>query len=148
MKTCSRALRTTDWGEGSPSNRTMTLSTQPRQCRRGFRTSLNVLEWPSQSPDLNLIERLWRDLKIAVQRRTPSNLTEFEDLQRRMGCQACSQIQVCQACSIIPKNTQVCNRCQRCFRKVLSKGSEYLHYRSKVWGHLEMSLFSMKTYMT
>jgi hypothetical protein len=28
--------------------------------------SLNVLEWPSQSLDLNLIKQLWRDLKIAV----------------------------------------------------------------------------------
>ena len=33
-------LRTSDWGEGSPSNRTMNLSTQPRQCRSGFGTSL------------------------------------------------------------------------------------------------------------
>jgi transposase len=40
--------------------------------------SLNVLEYPSQSPDLNLIEHLWRDLKIAVQQHSPSNLTELE----------------------------------------------------------------------
>ncbi|KAG2457186.1 TCB1 transposase, partial [Polypterus senegalus] len=40
--------------------------------------SVNVLEWPSQSPDLNLIEHLWRDLKMAVHRRFPSNLMEFE----------------------------------------------------------------------
>uniref|UniRef100_A0A8C8D2S8 Uncharacterized protein n=1 Tax=Oncorhynchus tshawytscha TaxID=74940 RepID=A0A8C8D2S8_ONCTS len=36
----------------------------------------NVLEWPSQSPELNLIEHLWRDLKIPVQRRSPSNQTD------------------------------------------------------------------------
>uniref|UniRef100_A0A8C4RFJ6 Transposase n=1 Tax=Erpetoichthys calabaricus TaxID=27687 RepID=A0A8C4RFJ6_ERPCA len=40
--------------------------------------SVNVLEWPSQSPDLNPIEHLWRDLKMAVHRRFPSNLTELE----------------------------------------------------------------------
>ena len=39
---------------------------------------VNVLEWPSQSPDLNLIENLWQDLKIAVHQRSPSNLTELE----------------------------------------------------------------------
>ena len=39
-ETCSRALRTSDWGEGSPSNRTTTLSIQLRQSRSGFGTSL------------------------------------------------------------------------------------------------------------
>ncbi|MBN3272188.1 TCB1 transposase, partial [Polyodon spathula] len=39
---------------------------------------LNVLEWPSQSPDLNPIENLWYDLKIAVHQRNPSNLKELE----------------------------------------------------------------------
>ena len=44
--------------------------------------SLNVLEWPSQSPDLNPIEHLWRDLKMAVQWCSPSNLTELEGICR------------------------------------------------------------------
>jgi hypothetical protein len=37
-----------------------------------------------------------------------------------------SQIQVCQAFTIIPKKTQGYKRWQRFFNKVLSKGSEYL----------------------
>ncbi|KAG2466809.1 TC1A transposase, partial [Polypterus senegalus] len=40
--------------------------------------SVTVLEWPSQSHDLNPIEHLWRDLKMAVHQRLPSNLTELE----------------------------------------------------------------------
>ena len=44
--------------------------------------SLNVLEWPSQSSDLNPIEHIWRDLKIAVQQCSPSNLTELERICR------------------------------------------------------------------
>ncbi len=40
--------------------------------------SMTVLEWPSQSPDLNPIEHLWRDLNMAVHQRLPSNLTELE----------------------------------------------------------------------
>jgi hypothetical protein len=73
-------LKTSDWSDGSPSNRTTTLSTHPRQC-----WSLNVLEWPSQSPALNPIKHLWRDLNIAVQQRSPSNLTELERICREEG---------------------------------------------------------------
>ncbi|KAF7651789.1 hypothetical protein LDENG_00105310, partial [Lucifuga dentata] len=40
---------------------------------------------PSQSPDLNPTEHLWRDLKMAVHRRFPSNLTEFERICRKDG---------------------------------------------------------------
>ena len=39
---------------------------------------LNVLERPSQSPDLNQIENLSYDLKIAVHQWKPSNLKEPE----------------------------------------------------------------------
>ena len=44
--------------------------------------SVNVLAWPSQSPDLNPIKHLWTDLKMAVHRRSPSNLTELERICR------------------------------------------------------------------
>lgn len=47
--------------------------------------SLTVQECPSQSPDLNSTEHLRRDLKIAVHRCLPSNLTELETIYQEEG---------------------------------------------------------------
>ena len=40
------------------------------------KNKINVVEFPGQSPDLNQIEHLWRDLKITVNRCSLSNLAE------------------------------------------------------------------------
>ncbi len=64
--------------------------------------SVTVLEWPSQSPDLNPIEHLWRDLKMAVHQRLPSNLTELERIRK-------------EEWQRIPKS-----RCEKLVNKILS----------------------------
>ncbi|KAI4875011.1 hypothetical protein NFI96_001075 [Prochilodus magdalenae] len=39
---------------------------------------IKVLEWPSQSTELNPIEILWRELKLCVSQRQPRNLADLE----------------------------------------------------------------------
>ena len=82
--------------------------------------SLNVIEWPSQSLDLNLIQHQWRDLKIALQRH--SNLTELERICR----EEWKKLPKYRYGKLVASYPRRPNRCQRCFNKVLSKGSENL----------------------
>uniref|UniRef100_A0AAZ3QDH4 Tc1-like transposase DDE domain-containing protein n=1 Tax=Oncorhynchus tshawytscha TaxID=74940 RepID=A0AAZ3QDH4_ONCTS len=41
---------------------------------------VKVLEWISQSPDLNPIENLWAELKKHVRARRPTNLNQLHQL--------------------------------------------------------------------
>ena len=42
------------------------------------RKHIKVLGWPSQSPDLNPIKNLWRELKHRVAKRQPRNRRDLE----------------------------------------------------------------------
>jgi hypothetical protein len=46
---CHVSLRSTQWKQGN---------------------NINTLPWPPQSPDINIIENMWKVLKLRVQRRT------------------------------------------------------------------------------
>jgi len=40
---------------------------------------IEVLDWPPQSPDMNVIEHLWSIIKPKIAKRHPANLKELDD---------------------------------------------------------------------
>lgn len=49
-----------------------------RSKKRLHRKKMRLLEWPCQSPDLNLSEKLWHDLKRAIHIRHHKNIAELK----------------------------------------------------------------------
>lgn len=65
----------------------------PKHCAKSVKAwmeevNLPLLEWPSQSPDLNPIEQLWQEVDGEVKRRAPKSLDQLEEVLK----QAWSQI--------------------------------------------------------
>ena len=84
------------------------------------------LECPNQSPDLNPIEHLWRGLKIAIHRRSSSNLAELEQFSHEERGKYFS-ISLCKAARDWATKTHSSHCCKRCFHQVLIYGAEYFH---------------------
>ncbi len=73
---------------------------------------VKVMEWPSQSPDLNLIE-IWRELKARVAKCQPRNLNDLgEDLQRGVGQNPSRD--VCKPGDQLQETSDLCD-CQQWF---------------------------------
>ena len=48
-------------------------------------TRVNVIDWPSNSPDLNPIENLWQITKNNVEKRMPQNIEQLKQFLAEFG---------------------------------------------------------------
>ncbi len=92
---------------------------------------IKVLQWPSQSPDLNPIENLWRELKVWVAKHQPRNLNDLERICKRGVGQN-------------PKSTEMCANLVANYKKRLTSviASKYEVMFCKVVKYLNHSLKS------
>ncbi len=79
---------------------------------------IKVLEWPSQPPNLNPIDNLWRELKVWVAKHQPQNLNDLERICKEEWTKSLRD--VCKPGSQLQETSDLCDCQQGYCHQVLS----------------------------